>query len=123
MQWLTKNWRWAALNLAAFTVLVSILVRGSAQPKDYTLGYDAMMDSGKWALRFLLLSLSITPLNTYLGWRSAVPLRKPAGLWAFGFAALHIFFLAVDSRYGSLVSWLTFPIPLFIIFGLVALII
>ncbi|MBK9123937.1 MAG: ferric reductase-like transmembrane domain-containing protein [Chloroflexi bacterium] len=48
-----------------------------------------MLDAGKWAIRFLLVSLAITPVYRMLGWRSAIPLRKSAGLWAFGFGALH----------------------------------
>lgn len=45
--------------------------------------------SGKWAIRYLLLCLLMTPLNTLLGWRQAIKFRKPAGLWAFAFAAFH----------------------------------
>ena len=48
-----------------------------------------LISSGKWAIRFLLLCLLMTPLNTVLGWRGAIKLRKPAGLWAFGFAVAH----------------------------------
>ncbi|HEX9796978.1 MAG TPA: ferric reductase-like transmembrane domain-containing protein [Anaerolineales bacterium] len=50
----------------------------------------ALVESGLWAVRFLLFSLAMSPLNSYLGWRRAISLRKPAGLWAFVFASLHV---------------------------------
>lgn len=123
MQWFKANARWAALNGVALLVLVYVLVQGSVQPQDYRLGYDAMLDSGKWALRFLLLSLTMTPLNTYFGWRNGLPLRKPAGLWAFAFAALHVLFLVFETRFGNLFVWLTPPLSLFIVFGLLGFVI
>ncbi len=45
--------------------------------------------TGKTALILLVLSLSITPLNTVFGLRQLVPLRRPLGLYAFMYAALH----------------------------------
>ena len=46
--------------------------------------------SGEWALRFLLLSLAVTPARRWLGWRWAAPLRRTLGLAAFGHAAVHL---------------------------------
>jgi len=45
--------------------------------------------TGDWALRFLLLSLAVTPLRRLLGWGWAAPLRRTLGLTAFGYACLH----------------------------------
>jgi sulfoxide reductase heme-binding subunit YedZ len=45
--------------------------------------------TGKWAIRFLLLSLSATPIRLLTGWNPIIRLRKPAGLVAFGFALVH----------------------------------
>jgi sulfoxide reductase heme-binding subunit YedZ len=68
--------------------------------------YDSLLvSSGKWALRFLLLSLLMTPLNALFGWRNAVKLRKPAGLWAFEFGAIH--FLANLATLQE--EWLKYP--------------
>lgn len=46
--------------------------------------------TGTWALVFLLLSLSVTPLKslTRLGWLIAV--RRLLGLWMFVYASLHV---------------------------------
>jgi sulfoxide reductase heme-binding subunit YedZ len=45
--------------------------------------------TGDWALRFLLLSLSVTPLRRLFGWRWVAPLRRTLGLTAFGYACSH----------------------------------
>lgn len=57
-----------------------------------------MLESGKWAIRFLLVCLAMTPLNSYFGWRSVIKLRKPAGLWAFAFALVHVAYLIREGR-------------------------
>ncbi len=53
--------------------------------------------TGKTALVLLLLSLVCSPANRLLGLRQVVPLRRPLGLYAFGYAALHLLiFFVVD---------------------------
>src|SRR3990172_721608 len=107
MKWVKENWQWAALNLFALAVMANLL-RQSTTVGGFNRNYDPMLvSSGKWAIRFLLLCLLMTPLNTLLGWRSAVKLRKPAGLWAFEFAVVH-FSLNVT---GTKEDWLRYPIP------------
>jgi len=66
-----------------------------------------LVSGGKWAIRSLLLCLLMTPLNTLFGWRGALKLRRPAGLWAFEFAAVH---LLLNVR-GTEEDWLRYPIP------------
>ena len=89
MSWLRRNWPWAGVNLFALAVVASLLWQSIAVD-DFNPNYDPLLiSSGKWAIRFLLICLLMTPLNTVLGWRGAIKLRKPAGLWAFGFAVVH----------------------------------
>jgi len=45
--------------------------------------------TGDWALRFLLLTLAVTPARVVLGWRRAAPFRRTFGLLAFTWASLH----------------------------------
>lgn len=45
---------------------------------------------GKWGIRFLLLSLAITPVYTLTNWRFITRMRKPAGLLAFAFVVAHV---------------------------------
>lgn len=107
MNWIRANWRWAALNLGALTVMVVLLAQFVAN-SHYVPDYNpTLVNSGKWAIRFLLISLAMTPLNTLLGWRAGIKLRKPAGLWAFAFGITHFLFYvaAVEG------TWLQYPIP------------
>lgn len=89
MNWLRAHARWTALNLIGLIVMISLLAK--AEPLANNLSHPVpSLASGKWAFRFLLASLSMTPLQRYLGWKHALKLRKPAGLWSFGFASLHL---------------------------------
>jgi sulfoxide reductase heme-binding subunit YedZ len=46
--------------------------------------------TGKWGIRFLLLSLLMSPLHAFTGWNFPLKLRKPFGLVAFGFVSVHV---------------------------------
>jgi sulfoxide reductase heme-binding subunit YedZ len=45
---------------------------------------------GDWALRFLLLSLALTPLRGITGWAWPIRLRRMIGLFAFFYVSLHL---------------------------------
>jgi sulfoxide reductase heme-binding subunit YedZ len=45
--------------------------------------------TGDWTLRFLLASLSITPLRKLFGWNGLIRFRRMLGLFAFFYALLH----------------------------------
>lgn len=46
--------------------------------------------TGDWTLRFLLLTLAITPLRALTGWNMLVRFRRMLGLFAFFYACLHL---------------------------------
>lgn len=45
--------------------------------------------SGRWALRLVLISLAITPLRRFFGWKWIAPLRRTFGLAGFAYALVH----------------------------------
>lgn len=56
--------------------------------------------SGYTALVLLVLSLACTPVNTLFGWRQALKLRRPLGLYAFLYAFAHFLtFAGLDYRF------------------------
>lgn len=53
--------------------------------------------TGLWALRFLLLSLAMTPLRGWTGWSWPLQYRRMLGLYAFAYASLHLLaYLVLD---------------------------
>ena len=45
---------------------------------------------GDWALRFILITLSITPVALITGWSTPVRFRRMIGLFAFAYTLLHV---------------------------------
>ena len=45
--------------------------------------------TGDWVLRFLCLTLAITPLRQWTGWTALVRLRRMLGLFTFFYGVLH----------------------------------
>lgn len=54
--------------------------------------------TGAWTLKFLLLTLAVTPLRKQFGWTRLVPLRRMLGLYTFFYASLHLFVYLVLDR-------------------------
>lgn len=49
-----------------------------------------ILRTGKAAIILLTLSLACTPANTIFGWKQALNLRRPLGLYAFMYVCLHL---------------------------------
>ncbi|MGA2419137.1 MAG: protein-methionine-sulfoxide reductase heme-binding subunit MsrQ [Candidatus Acidiferrum sp.] len=62
--------------------------------------------TGDWALRFLLITLAITPLRKVLGLPELVRLRRMLGLFAFFYAGLHFStYLVLDKFFDISEIW------------------
>lgn len=74
---------------AALTPLAWLMVRGL----DGGLGANPIEtvthETGIWALRFLVITLAVSPLRRLSGWSAIIGLRRMLGLFAFFYAALH----------------------------------
>jgi sulfoxide reductase heme-binding subunit YedZ len=101
------------LNLVAFVIAVYVLTQGSTSFSAADTFHPGL-ESGKWAIRFLLFSLAMTPVSTYLRWTGAIKLRKSAGLWAFGFAYIHVYYYVAEAK----LDWLDASMPLYLGLGL-----
>jgi len=75
----------AALGPVAY--LANGLVNGGlgANPAE-----TLQLETGIWALRFLLASLAVTPLRRLTGWNRLIQYRRMLGLFAFFYATLHL---------------------------------
>jgi methionine sulfoxide reductase heme-binding subunit len=47
-------------------------------------------ETGTWTLRFLVLTLAVTPLRQLTGWHALVRFRRMLGLFAFFYGCLHV---------------------------------
>jgi sulfoxide reductase heme-binding subunit YedZ len=47
-------------------------------------------ETGAWTLRFLLVTLAVTPLRRFSGWNVLIRFRRMLGLYAFFYATLHL---------------------------------
>jgi sulfoxide reductase heme-binding subunit YedZ len=95
--WLGRNWHWIITNLAGVGILTVLWLQfgfdiGVGLIADGSSLYEIdpfFEQTGRWSIRFLLICLAMTPLHRIAGWRQGLKLRKPVGLWAFAFAAIH----------------------------------
>ena len=88
-------WRWAGLLQGGDARALGL----SAEPVDYTINH-----LGLWALRSLLLTLSITPLRRMTGWSWLAAWRRPLGLWCFTYASLHLLVYFGLDQLGSVMA-------------------
>jgi len=66
---------------------------------------DLTNETGIWALRFVCITLAITPLRRITGWNQAIRFRRMAGLFAFFYGTLHFLTYIVVDRFASLVDF------------------
>jgi sulfoxide reductase heme-binding subunit YedZ len=58
---------------------------------------DITLTTGIWALRFLLITLAVTPIRRLTGWNRIIRYRRMFGLFAFFYATLHMLtYLVLD---------------------------
>ncbi|MCX5479840.1 sulfoxide reductase heme-binding subunit YedZ [Kaistia geumhonensis] len=76
---------------------------GSLGPRPYI---EINHQTGLWAIRFLLISLAVTPLRHVWRWGDLIQLRRMLGLAAFAYAVIHLVAYAGDLGwdFGKVVS-------------------
>ena len=74
-----------ALVPLAGLIFIVLTGRTSANPAE-----DILLTTGIWALRFLLATLTITPLRRLTGWNVLIQYRRMLGLFTFFYATVHL---------------------------------
>ena len=74
-----------ALSPFLWLVFRAFTERLSANPVE-----DLTLTTGIWALRFLLVTLAITPIRRITGWHRIIQFRRMFGLFAFFYASVHL---------------------------------
>ncbi len=74
---------------------------------------------GLWGLRFLWLTLALTPLSVWCGWTWTARFRRMLGLFAFFYISLHIaFYIAIDQGFDWPGIWEDITRRTYIILGM-----
>jgi sulfoxide reductase heme-binding subunit YedZ len=98
----------ASLLPAAWLIWAGLTGNLSANPLS-----DLTNETGVWALRFLCITLVITPARRLTGWNGFIKFRRMAGLFAFFYGTLHFLTYAIADRFAGLdfpdgiVAWST----------------
>ena len=74
----------AALIPAALLVFDAFQGDLTANPIEYI-----THTTGDWAIRFLVITLAVTPIRRITGWNPVIQLRRMLGLFSFFYATLH----------------------------------
>ena len=103
--WLDRAGRFSSLKagtlaLAALPAawLAVEAFEGWLVPQPWT---EGLHQSGAWAVRFLLLSLAITPLRRVWQWGQLIAVRRMLGVTALAYAALHVM-LYIGQQHGDI---------------------
>ena len=64
---------------------------------------EVIHGTGDWAIRFLLITLAITPAARVLNWPRILLVRRIVGLTALAYAVTHLCLYVVDQNYNLLV--------------------
>ena len=84
------------LCIAPAVYLAALWAEGGLGPSPVT---QLMLDTGLWAIRFLLVSLAVTPARTLFDWPRVVQLRRMAGLAAAAYTVAHVVFYAAQQNW------------------------
>ena len=98
----------AALGPLAWLIWATFTGNLSANPLS-----DITNETGVWTLRFLCITLAITPLRRITGWNGVIRFRRMTGLFAFFYGTLHFLTYVIVDRFAGLdfpdgfVAWST----------------
>jgi len=79
--------------------LVWAALTGNLSPNPLS---DLTNETGVWTLRFICITLAITPLRKLTGWNAAIRFRRMTGLFAFFYGTLHFLTYVIADRFAGL---------------------
>lgn len=101
--WTDRAGRFSPLKAVTFagTLVPALLLawwwaRGALGPRPLT---EAIHETGDWAIRFLAMSLAVTPLRRIGQWPKLINVRRMLGLAALSYALLHLLLYVADQKW------------------------
>jgi sulfoxide reductase heme-binding subunit YedZ len=86
-------------SLGPFVWLVWAALTGNLSANPLS---DLTNETGVWTLRFVCITLAITPFRKLTGLNAAIRFRRMAGLFAFFYGSLHFLTYVVADRFAAL---------------------
>jgi sulfoxide reductase heme-binding subunit YedZ len=92
----------AALGPAAYLIYLGFTNGLGINPAE-----TLQLETGTWALRFLVITLAVTPVRRVTGWNRVIQYRRMLGLFAFFYAFVHFLtylILDLSLAFGALLA-------------------
>lgn len=83
---------------------------------------DVIHATGLWAIRFLLVTLAITPFARLLHWNRLLSVRRIIGVTAASYATIHLLLYVVEQKYAPLLVLSEIISRFYLTIGFVALV-
>lgn len=104
--WRDRAGRFSPLRLAALCLVLApglwlavLLASGAAGAKPIETALDI---TGVWAVRFLLISLCVSPFRRIFGWSKLIQVRRMLGIAAASYAGAHFSTYVIDQNFDLL---------------------
>ncbi|MBL8582062.1 MAG: sulfoxide reductase heme-binding subunit YedZ [Rhizobiaceae bacterium] len=125
LPWTNRAGNFSPLKAATFALLwlpaAYLAIRwfsGGLGPRPVT---EAIHQTGLWAIRFLLLSLAVTPVRKILRWNGLIAVRRMIGLSALFYALAHLLLYALDQKWMIAMIASEIALRIYLTIGFVAL--
>ena len=123
MNWIRSNWGWITVIVIGIIPLIEVLnminidFSGSAdswismdsfkmqgrrpgeESRIVSGAHIAVKQTGEWAIRWIVVILSMTPFGILTGKKPSLWVRQAAGITAFVYACLHFLFFCIDKSF------------------------
>ena len=123
MNWIRSNWGWITVIIIGIIPLIEVLsminidFSGSAdswismdsfkmqgrrpgeESRIVSGAHIAVKQTGEWAIRWIVVILSMTPFGILTGKKPSLWVRQAAGITAFIYACLHFLFFCIDKSF------------------------
>jgi sulfoxide reductase heme-binding subunit YedZ len=86
-------------SLGPVAWLVWAALTGNLSPNPLS---DLTNETGVWTLRFVCITLAVTPVRRLTGWHAVIRFRRMTGLFAFFYGTLHFLTYVIADRFAGL---------------------
>lgn len=80
----------ALIPFGFYALQAWLVIQGDSHELGADPGKELVKAMGEWTIRFLILTLSITPLRRISGWNRLISFRRMLGLFCFFYGTVHL---------------------------------